>query len=106
MFIQVLVQRIYQMEGPLGDTVASIGAIVMNNAIMFLIYERIDVFDRVVNNGIVLDPYHIARPERLSGVTTTNRIFYLRNRLLTRANEDVVIECAVTVPNDGIIGVR
>ena len=95
-------KRICQMEGPLCDAVTRICTVVMNNAAVFDVLERIDVRDSVVNNCIVLDPYRVMRPERLSGVASTDAVFYFRNRLLTRTNDDMVEILMVAIPDDGV----
>ena len=78
MFIEVIMNRIRQMECPLRDAVAYICSVVMNNATMFDVLERIDVRYRVINDGIGLHPNRVVRPEGLNGVAFTDAVFHLR----------------------------
>ena len=94
--------RIRQMECPFRDTVAYICSIVMNNASMFGVLKRIDVRYRVIDDGIGLYPNRVVRPEGLNGVAFTDAVFYLRYRLLTRTNDNMVEVLMVAIPNDGV----
>ena len=94
--------RIRQMECPFRDAVAYICSIVMNNASMFGVLERIDVRYRVIDDGIGLHPNFVMRPEGLNGVAFTDAVFYLRYRLLTRTNDNMMEVLMVAIPDDGV----
>ena len=69
---------------------------------MFGVLERIDVRYRVIDDGIGLHPNFVMRPEGLNRVASTNAVFYLRYRLLTRTNDNMVEVLMVAIPNDGV----
>ena len=93
---------IRQMECPFRDAVAYICSIVRNRSTMFDVLERIDVRNRVIDDGIGLHPNRVVWPEGLNGVTSTDAVFYLRYRLLTRTNDNMMEILMVAIPNDGV----
>ena len=99
----MLVQCVCQVERPFGDTVADIRTVTVNEACVARVLKRIDVRNRVINDGIVLNPNRVMRPERLCGITAADRVLYLWNMRLVRTHNDVQRIDLTAVINYGVV---
>ena len=104
MLVEMVVNRIRNVEGPDGNTIARVRTFIMYISVSTHVLKRTEGRYRIVDHRITLDPNRVVGPERLYRITLTDRILYRRQRFgLVRTNDDMVEIAMVAIPYDGVV---